>query len=181
VGSDDHLRQLGYTGVGPDSLADVERLEQLVGVTLPSDYREFLLTVGGGDLDAAAPCEGLTPFGETCSVTQLHSVADAIGLLDSDVTPRNMICVSFGHAGQTGCLSVAGLDRGQVFALDTQMRFYWDGDTLARMPHLAASIREFFRQRDADELPERPWGYENCYKLAASFADFLAQLRPAGS
>lgn len=175
------LRQLGYRAAGPDTVAEVERLERLIGVSLPSDYRSFLLTVGGGDLDALSPCDGLTPIGNACSVCRLYTVAEVIDRLDSAVTPRNMICVSFGNGGQTGCLSVAGLDHGQVFALDTQMRSYWDADTLARLPHLAPEIREFFRQRDAGELPGRPWGYDNCYAMAESFTEFLARLRPAGS
>jgi len=177
----DHLRGLSYSSDGPDSLAEVERLEQLAGTTLPGDYREFLLTFGGGYLDAFSPCKGLTPIGDSCSVTRLHSCAEVIQLLDSRVTPRNMICISYGHDGQTGCLSIAGLDHGLVFALDTKMRFYWDAEALAKMPHLDPSIREFFRLRDADELPERPWGYDNCYPMADSFADFLARLRPESS
>jgi hypothetical protein len=175
------LRRLGYRAAGPDTAAEVERLEQLVGVPLPGDYRSFLLTVGGGDLDALSPCEGPTPIGDACSVCRLYTAAEVIGLLDSAVAPRNMVCVSVGNGGQTGCLSVAGLDHGQVFALDTQMRAYWDADTLARYPHLAPEVREFFRQRDAGELPGRPWGYDNCYAMADSFTDFLARLRPASS
>jgi hypothetical protein len=181
VRAGDYLKRLAYSSDGPDSPAEVERLERLAGVPLPGDYREFLLTFGGGDLDAFSPCEGLTPIGDSCSVTRLHSATEVIQLLDSTVTPRNMICISFGHDGQTGCLSVAGLDHGQVFALDTKMRFFWDADTLARMPHLDASIGEFFRLRDADQLPERPWGYDNCYPMASSFTEFLARLCPASS
>ncbi|MCL2395944.1 MAG: hypothetical protein FWC87_14820 [Acidimicrobiaceae bacterium] len=47
------------------------------------------------------------------------------------------------------------------------------------MPHLDPSVQEFFRLRDADELPERPWGYDNCYAMARSFTDFVARLRSA--
>jgi hypothetical protein len=76
----------------------------------------------------------------------------------------------------TGCLSIAGLDHGQVYSLDTEMRFFWDQDTLNDLPDLDSSIKEFFRLRDADELPERPWGYENCYHLADSFTEFVAKM-----
>ena len=173
----DRLRLLGFTGTCPDTLEDVERLERLVGVPLPADYRDFLLTVGGGYVDAWSPCGGPTPFGDEISVTVLQSGTEVVDHLDSAVTPRNMICVSFGHGGMTGCLSVAGLDRGQVFALDTGMRYFWDEGRIAAWPHLAPSIKEFFRRRDADELPERPWGYENCYRMAGSFTEFLERLR----
>ena len=88
-----------------------------------------------------------------------------------------MICIGYGHFGLTTCLSISGLDHGQVFALDIEMRFYWDEQTLRKLPHLDPTIREFFRLRDADELPWRPWGYENCYHVADSFTDFLSKLQ----
>ena len=173
----DRLAALDFSGSGPEPPAEVKRLEELIGVPLPTDYRDFLLDVGGGHVEAYAPCDGPTPFGGWFSVTVLHTAARVIGLLDSTVTPRNMICVSYGHGGMTGCLSIAGLDRGQAFALDTEMRYYWREKELAAMPHLAPEIREFFRLRDTDELQERPWGYDNCYRAAGSFTEFLARLR----
>jgi hypothetical protein len=174
------LQRLGFSATdGPEPIDRVEELEELIGVRLPLDYRKFLLEVGGGYVgDALAPCTIPTPFGEHI-VTTLHSVKEVINLIDSIVTPRNMICVGYGHFGMTTCLSVAGLDHGQMFSLDTEMRFYWDDDALSNLPHLAESIKEFFRMRDAGELPERPWGYENCYHLADSFSDFLSKLHPA--
>ena len=177
----DRLRLLDFTGTRPDTPEDVERLERLVGVPLPADYRDFLLTVGGGYVRALSPCDGPTPFGDAISVSVLHSAEEAADLLDSNVTPRNMVCVSFGDGGYTGCLSVAGLDRGQMFALDTDMRYYWDDETIAGWPHLAPCIKEFFRRRDARELPRRPWGYENCYRRAGSFTEFLERLRSSNA
>ena len=173
----DRLRLLGFTGTRPHTPAAVEHLERLVGVPLPADYREFLLSVGGGCIDAWSPCGGPTPFGDATCVNSLHSAEEVADLLTSNVTPRNMVCVSFGHGGSTGCLSVAGLDRGQVFALDTDMRYFWDQERIASWPHLDPSIKDFFRRRDADELPRRPWGYENCYRMADSFTQFLERLR----
>jgi hypothetical protein len=84
-----------------------------------------------------------------------------------------------GHFGMTTCLSVAALDHGQVFSLDTEMRFFSDEDTLRQLPDLDPTIKEFFRMRDADVLPERPWGYENCYHVADSFTEFLSKMRLA--
>jgi hypothetical protein len=148
-------------------------------VQLPPDYRSFLLQVGGGYLkDVIVPCTVPTPFGKHI-LTCLHSVKDVVSLLDSAKAPRNLVCISFGHFGMTACLSVAGIDHGQVFSLDTEMRFFWDNETLAKLPHLDPSIKEFFRLRDADQLPERPWGYENCYHMADSFSEFLNKMHLA--
>lgn len=158
---------------GPVARESLEEIEGLIGVKLPDEYRRFLLEVGGGYLpDALVPSTMPTPFGDH-NLTVLHSAVDVIELLYSSVTPRNMICIGYGHFGKTTCLSVAGLDHGQVFSLDTEMKFYWNQETLDSLPHLAQSVREFFRLRDAALLPERPWGYENCYHLANSFSEFL--------
>ncbi len=171
------LEGLGFRPTdGPEPPHRIAELERLIGVPLPSDYRRFLQEVGGGYVrDVLVPSTVRTPFGEHI-LTHLHSVEDVIGLLDSGKAPRNMICISYGHFGMTGCLSVAGLDHGQVYSLDTEMRFFWDKDALDRLTDLDPTIKEFFRLRDADELPERPWGYENCYHLADSFTEFVAKM-----
>ncbi|KAF0171637.1 MAG: hypothetical protein FD161_4235 [Limisphaerales bacterium] len=111
-------------------------------------------------------------------MTCLHTVQEVVGLLDSSVTPRNMICIGYGHFGATTCLSIAGLDHGHVFSLDTEMRYYWTDEHLRRYPHLDPDIREFFRKRDSDELPARPWGYDHCYHVADSFSEFLRKIHP---
>jgi hypothetical protein len=161
---------------GPEPPERVEELEGLVGVRLPDDYRNFLLEIGGGNTgDLLAPCTMPTPFCEHV-VCSIHSAREVMNLLDSAVTPRNMICIGYGHFGMTTCLSIAGLDHGKVFSLDTEMRFFWNDEIISRFPSLDPSIREFFRLRDADELPERPWGYENCYHVADSFSEFLSKL-----
>lgn len=172
------LCSLGFSSTdGPENSARIEELEEEIGVRLPADFRRFLSEFGGGYLDDAfAPCTEPTPFGDHV-VNVLHSIREISGLADSEVTPRNMICIGYGNFGATTCLSIAGLDHGQVFSLDTEMRFYWDETIISRFPHLDSSIREFFRMRDAGELPNRPWGYENCYHIANSFTEFLEKLR----
>lgn len=169
------LSGCGFKPFGPSSNETIAELEKLIGVPLPSDYRAFLTETGGGYLEAVAPCTIRTPFGRH-NLTVLHSPPKVISFLDSTVTPRNMICVGYGHFGMTTCLSIAGLDHNQVFSLDTEMRFYkWGDKELSRFPHLDPEVREFFRLRDAGELPERPWGYENCYHIADSFDEFLSK------
>ena len=164
---------------GPETPEQIEELERLVGVRMPPAYRSFLLEIGGGDLgDVLVPCTVPTPFGLHI-VTCLHSVREVINLLDSGKTPRNMICVGYGHFGMTTCLSIAGLDHGHVFSLDTEMRYFWEEEELSRFPHLDPTIKKFFQMRDDDELPERPWGYENCFHVADSFPEFIGKMRLA--
>lgn len=166
---------------GPEPCDRVAEFEGLIGTRLPPDYRSYLLEIGGGYVrDVLVPCTGPTPIGEHI-VTELHSVKEILALLKSNVTPRNMISIGYGHFGMTTCLSVAGLDHGQVFSLDTEMRFNWDDATISRLPDLDPVVREFFRLRDANELPDRPWGFDNCYHIADSFSEFLSKMRQAKS
>lgn len=174
------LKRVGFVAQnGPEPINKIEELERWIGVRLPSEYRSFLLEIGGGPLkDAVVPCTVPTPFGDHI-ITDLHGIQDVMGLLDSDKTPRNMVSIGFGHFGMTTCLSVAGVDHGQIYSLDTEMRFFWGEQTLSELPDLDQSVKEFFRMRDDGELPPRPWGYENCYHVADSFGEFLEKMRLA--
>ncbi len=161
---------------GPESEESITQIENLVGVRLPEDYRSFLLTTGGGYVcDGLAECTVHAPFGGL-NITEFSDAAEVLSLLDSNITPRNMICIGAGHFSRYTCISIAGLDHGQVYALDGEMRYFWTQETLAKMPHLLPSIKEFFRLLESGELPDGPWGYENCYHVADSFDEFLSKL-----
>jgi hypothetical protein len=58
------LEQFGFSPTGgPEPAERVDELERFIGVRLPSDYREFLLNVGGGDLDdVIVACTTPTPL-----------------------------------------------------------------------------------------------------------------------
>lgn len=164
---------------GTTAAESIQRIETAIGVELPESYRAFLATTGGGYVrDGLADCTIPTPFG-AMNITEFASAQGISELLDSAIAPRNMICIGEGHFGMTTCLSIAGIDHGQIFALDTEMRYFWTPDQLAALPGLAESIKHFFELRESDELPERPWGYENCYHVADSFDEFLSKLYTA--
>ena len=155
---------------------EVRSVELQIGIRLPIAYRNFLLETGGGYLqDGIAECEEPTPFGEM-NIGEFYPITGIDRLLDSSITPRNMICIGGGNFGMTTCLSLVGLDHGHVYALDTEMRIYWNESDLSTRPHLHESIVDFFRLRDCDELPGKSWGYDNCYRVAGSFEAFLAKL-----
>lgn len=164
---------------GPHDPADVIEIERLIGVKLPPQFLSFVEQTGGGYVDdLVAECVVPTPFGES-NIVELGDLKGTLRLLDSEVTPRNMICFGHGHFGMTTCLSISGIDHGCVYALDTEMRYFWTAETLSKYPCLDPAIVEFFQLRDNDELPQRPWGYENCYLIANSFDDYLSKLHHA--
>lgn len=89
-----------------------------------------------------------------------------------------MICIGSGDFGAFTCLSVCGLDHGNIYSLDGEMNFFKDLSSPNQFYGNSPQAKEFYRMRDADELPQRPWGYENCYHVANSFSAFLTALRP---
>ncbi len=175
--SNAQLMRIGFKPNRPiPSVERIEHIESLIGVSLPDDYREFLLSTGGGELRAWVECSQPTPFGDH-GLNCLFSVDEIIELLDSTVVPRNMISIGYGDFGATTCLSIAGLDHGHVYSLDTEMRYYWDRERLAQWTALDVTVAEFFRLRDEGRLVPKPWGYENCYHVADSFAEFVGRLK----
>lgn len=172
------LEACGWSATsGPEQMACVERLESRIGVLIPSDFCDFLTSIGPGYLDAWAPCNDPTPFGDH-GITSIHSVPEIEELLDSVIVPRNMICIGTGDFEAITCLSICGLDRGAVYSFDGEMNFFKDIDGPQQFYANSPLAKEFYRMRDADELPQRPWGYENCYLVADSFTEFLAKIRP---
>ena len=170
--------ELDFSPHGPASENEVVGIENLIGTNLPVDYRHFLLSVGGGFIQRGVTrCQWPTPFGNP-TIVELSDIEGIRGLLDSDIIPRNMICIGAGHLGVITCLAIAGLDHGYVYALDTEMKYYWTKDHIDKFKDLAPSIRNFFRDRDSGQLPPRPWGYENCYLIAGSFSLFAANIVP---
>lgn len=170
------LSELGFESHGAETEESIAELESLVGVSLPIELRNYLLQYGGGYLDdCTIECREPTPFGHL-NIVEIGSTQGISVSADSDILPRNMLSIGNGHFSKWTCISIAGIDRGKIYAFDAEMRYYWDEETLKNLPHLDPSIKEFFRLRDAEELPYRPWGYENCYEVADNFDDFLDRL-----
>ncbi|MCC9658824.1 SMI1/KNR4 family protein [Rhodopirellula halodulae] len=127
----------------------VSEIEHSIGVTLPKQLLTFLKNTNGGGYvdDLLAECEVPTPFGKA-NIVEIGNLKGMLRLLDSDVAPRNMICIGQGHFGIATCVSIAGIDHGCVYAFDTEMRYFWTPETLASYPKLDPTIREFFRMRE---------------------------------
>ncbi|EEF63365.1 SMI1/KNR4 family protein [Pedosphaera parvula] len=152
---------------------DIEALERDIGARLPDGYREFLQIGGGYVGTLSCPCKEPSPFG-THILSGFDTASEISGVLDSMITPRNMITIASGDFGQFTCLSFAGIDRGCVYALDSEFRCYWqDEEFHQRFKAMANGIREYLRLRGGGELVQKPAGYDSLYLLAESFDEFL--------
>jgi hypothetical protein len=172
------LRELGCDPPSEHPDCDIEALEAEIGVSLPARYREFLSKCGGWWHDVCCPCREPTPFDEHV-ITGFHDAGEVRGLLDSMIIPRNMVAISYGHFGMYTCLSFAGIDRGSVYALDSEFRVDWsDEEFYQRFNAMADGIREYLELRRDDRLPEKPVGYDSLYLLAEDFDEFLSSCRP---
>jgi hypothetical protein len=156
----------------------IDEIEERIGVPLPAEYRRFLGECGGWWGDIFCPCQEATPFGEEHGIAGFQDSAEVRDLLDSMITPRNMITIATGHFAKYTCLSIAGVDRGCVYALDGESRAWWDDEEFhLRFNAMDDSIREYLRLRADDELPPKPTGYDHLYRLASSFDEFLESCR----
>lgn len=158
------------------TLEELSELESLIGVRLPEDYRVFIQTVGRCYLDGWAPCTYPTPFGSH-GITHIYAIREVIHLLGSAIVPPNMICIGAGDFGAFSCLSIAGLDHGHVYSLDSEMNYFKTLDGPQQFYKGSPQAAEFYRLKAADELPPRPWGYENCYHVADTFRAYLLKLQ----
>lgn len=173
------LKLLGCKPPAEFPVCDLDSIESRVGVRLPESYREFLRVCGGWWRDIRCPCREPTPFGENHVVTGFYDAGEVAISLDSFIVPRNMVVIGYGHFSKDTCLSIAGIDRGSVYALDGEFRAYWDDDEFhQRFNGMGDGILHYLELRRAGELPEKPAGYENAYLLAESFDEFLLQCRP---
>jgi hypothetical protein len=175
------LTELGcrYSG-DPATEREVRVIERTIGVPLPSAYRTFLLSMPQADADLLIAAKEPTPFGTEHWLSVFHTAGDVGLLLDSNITPRNMVTIATGHFSKYTCLSVAGVDHGAVYALDGEFRAYMsDEDFHLRYPDMSDDLREYLRLRATGDLPEKHDTYDHVYLVANDFAEFLRNLRPS--
>jgi hypothetical protein len=142
----------------PADEMSVAQAERRLGRRIPEDYREFLLQERNGGRPAANV--SVLPEARRVGV----GVTDFLGVGHPDDTdlvrvsaqyrdrvPADLLPVAHAEGGNLVCLSLVGRDPGAVY--------FWD------------------HEEEADE--GAPPTRENLYRIAGSFRDFAASLRPA--
>jgi cell wall assembly regulator SMI1 len=133
----------------------IAQAERQLGVSLPSDYRDFLLAHNGGH-----PRPNVFPLFGNKSGDQamlewffgIHS-GENYNLMDEasyfrDRVPRNLLPIAADPGGNLICLSVSGPDRGIIY---------------------------FWAHEEEVEEGEMP-GFDNVYFVAGSFSDLINNL-----
>lgn len=154
---------LRLTDTGPRLTSkDIKRFEKQRGVTLPDDYRAFLLKSNGGypDVDVAfsfreggRPSDSVLsqfyPLDKGSEDSNLDEVYEMF--VEAGRMPPNLVPIGDDAFGNQICLSVAGKDAGAVY--------FWD------------------HEREPDPA-RKPVVFRNLSLIADSFSDFLASLEP---
>jgi hypothetical protein len=174
------LQELGCRPPSEPADNNIAAIEDGIGVPLPQSYRAFLEQCGDWWGDVFCPCQEPTPFGEL-SICSFHDVRQVCAVLDSNITPRNMITIATGHFTKYACLSIAGIDCGAVYALDGEFRCWMsDEEFHQRYNAIAPSLLEYLRLRREDKLPEKPISYTSLYFIANDFDEFVRLCEPVG-
>jgi len=152
---------------GHEVTADaIRRFEQQLGHELPEDYRRFLLEVNGGRTARSHRVFAIERAGkrrDETTLNTLHSLDDpdedhdlaARQVLRREDYPKAGLRIGYDAFGSVLVLILAGPHRGELWMLDL-------GDS---RPTGSNPRVEWFDRRDV-------------WKLADSFAEFMAGLRP---
>jgi SMI1 / KNR4 family (SUKH-1) len=161
----------------------VREFEDKFGLSLPEEYREFLVKHGGKF--GGANCQFLepTPCGKDTMIDCFYgftkadrsdNVTDATALIDG---APDVIAIGDNMMGAMFWLKCTGKDAGHVYMHDHQRRSGWADEQFMRMfPDLHPDIQEYLRLRKEGKLPEKPEGYEHVYRLSTSFTEFVLSL-----
>lgn len=146
---------ISFCESGPHlSDADIAMLEKEIKVSLPHEYREFLLRKNGGrPVPSAFPIDGFenNPFGVIQVFFRISGNVETSNIAWNFETmngrlPDNLIAIACTGSGDLICLSLYGEDAGAVL--------FWD----------------FYNE------PPEP-SYANVYRIADSFEEFLDRIQ----
>jgi hypothetical protein len=167
-------------GDTPPSERLVGAFERRFGLSLPADFRTFLVRHGGFKGEAVCPMIEPTPFGNSTIITGFYGFhADEIGeTTDLIEGAPKIIALGSECLGRMFWLFCAEPYVGHVFVRDHYGRSSWSDEDFFKWPHLAPEIRQYLDLRREGKLPEKPEGFEDVYLVARSFTDFIDSLQP---
>jgi hypothetical protein len=183
----DTLRPEPITGRMPLSQQLVLDYAKEFRLDLPKSYADFLAAHGGLWISATCPIQEPCPCGTATCIQSFYGFMTP-DRKNADIRWQTkllhgapaIIPIADGPFGSMLCLKCEGDDYGAVYLFDGEQRCFWPDEQFHRMfENLAPEIAEYLELRERGELPEKPPGYENFYRVADSFEEFLQSCQPA--
>jgi hypothetical protein len=186
------LKDLGFElpdWCEPPSEELVAQFEKRFSVSLPPDYREFLLRHAGevSYSNVVCPVQERTPFGSEACIDSFYgfgpperadNITEATEVMDG---APSIIMIGGDLMGNLVALKCDGGDTGCVYFFDHEGRSEWTDEMFHEMfRNLAEEVKQYLQLRKQNELPRKPRGYEHFYLLARSFTEFMDALEPGG-
>jgi hypothetical protein len=167
----------------PPSEQLVREYEKRFGLSLPADYREFLVHHGGVIGTANCAFQEPTPCGTATCIDCFYGfvqgdrhddVAWATELING---APDVVAIGDNLMGAMFWLKCSGRDLGHVYMHDAEGRFAWPDETFyERFENLDPVIKDYLAMRKRGELPKKPKGYAHVYRLGKSFEEFIEHL-----
>ena len=134
---------------GPLSQESLAQFEQAHGLTLPSDYREFLLEFNGGTpspssfwISAPADASGIQQFyglhdGPSWLSIRTYVENPTIGV------PTGMLPIGDDGVGDWICIGISGSRDGRIYFVDHEVHPFDDPESMEGITQLADSFKSF--------------------------------------
>jgi hypothetical protein len=170
----------------PPSENLVREYEKRFELTLPPDYREFLVHHGGVVGTANCAFQEPTPCGTGTCIDSFYgftradrhdNVNQATELIEG---APDVVAIGDNLMGAMFWLKCSGRDNGNIYMHDHECRSAWPDKMFSEMfGNLHPTIKEYLDLRRQGKLAEKPKGYDHVYRLAKSFSEFFEGLEKA--
>jgi len=159
--------------------------EKHFGLTLPTDYRNFLVRYGGVSANVSCPFQEPTPCGNKAEIGRFYGFTlpdrrdNVVYRTERADGYPDVIAIGDNLMGQEFWLKCLGWDAGHVYMYDNQGRSAWPDEMFYKMfSNLHVEIKKFLAIRREGKLPGKRRGYEHVYLLAKNFGEFIDLLKP---
>lgn len=141
------------------TVLDIQKLEEKLDISLPSDYRSFLLSYNGGKPDPAAFPLPENPVDTHAMVDWFYCIHDGdpydletfLNIMTTRI-PNGLLPIAIDPGGNQICIQVVGDERGKIYFWDHEEEPFHDPQDYDGTLLIANNFSEFLDS--FTELPE---------------------------